>query len=346
MSEWFAHQVKKKGCRGQCATFHLLQRDHCLISTEDFDVMYLVVSRRHSYNVILIFVKSLYKVLRFSDKKNRKDHWIVRLLVAVEFNISGTATTWFSSNELLHNLKINVIVTTWSGWSTWKLSLWWQQCLLPRAAHGKNHGHHECDPLSQSYLPNMLEHQCCRKNSSKEKTGLWHLGSQMINAERVGERFAYGVHHKRRIWVAQREPGTAKNWLTPINTYNYAKMQHISHSTKGTEILLRHVHTYELENLCPSVVQIAAPQVSRFWRGPSFNPVPPLSDSHLRQSVSYLCLPCGRPAENVADVTLEAVEVWDDQPSFEGLVDQNDARFDHPVDSEFFNKLRFDEKKV
>ena len=110
MSEWFAHQVKKKGCRGQCATFHLLQRDHCLISTEDFDVMYLVVSSRHSYNVILIFVKSLYKVLRFSDKKNRKDHWIVRLLVAVEFNISGTATTWFSSNELLHNLKIKVLI--------------------------------------------------------------------------------------------------------------------------------------------------------------------------------------------------------------------------------------------
>ena len=109
MSEWFAHQVKKKGCRGQCATFHLLQRDHCLISTEDFDVMYRVVSSRHSYNVILIFVKSLYKVLRFSDKKNRKDHWIVRLLVAVEFNISGTATTWFSSNELLHNLKSKVI---------------------------------------------------------------------------------------------------------------------------------------------------------------------------------------------------------------------------------------------
>ena len=60
LSEWFAHQVKKKGCRGQCATFHLLQRDHCLISTEDFDVMYLVVSSRHSYNVILIFVKSFY----------------------------------------------------------------------------------------------------------------------------------------------------------------------------------------------------------------------------------------------------------------------------------------------
>ena len=100
-----------------------------------------------------------------------------------------------------------------------------------------------------------------------------------------------------------------------------------------------------MENLCPSVVQIAAPQLSRFWRGPSFNAAPPLSDSHLRQSVSFLCLPCGTPAENVADVTLEAVKVWDDQPSFEGLVDQNDARFDHPVDSEFFNKLRFDEKK-
>ena len=45
--------------------------------------------------------------------------------------------------------------------------------------------------------------------------------------------------------------------------------------------------TYELENLCPSVVQIAAPQLSRFWRWPSFNAVPPLSDWHLLQSVSY-----------------------------------------------------------
>ena len=27
LSEWFAHQVKKKRCRGQCATLHLLQRD-------------------------------------------------------------------------------------------------------------------------------------------------------------------------------------------------------------------------------------------------------------------------------------------------------------------------------
>ena len=51
-----------------------------------------------------------------------------------------------------------------------------------------------------------------------------------------------------------------------------------------------------------------------------------------------LCLPGGRPAENIADVILEAVKVWDDQPSFEGLVDQNDAGFDHPVDSEFFNQ--------
>ena len=117
-------------------------------------------------------------------------------------------------------------------------------------------------------------------------------------------------------------------------------MQHISHKRDRN-----FTETYEVENLCPSVVQIAAPQLSRFWRGPSFNAAPPLSDSHLRQSVSFLCLPCGTPAENVADVTLEAVKVWDDQPSFEGLVDQNDARFDHPVDSEFFNKLRFDEKK-
>ena len=79
--------------------------------------------------------------------------------------------------ELLHNLKIKVIVTTWS---TWKLSLWWQQCLLPRAAHGKNHGHHEYDAFLQRYLPKMLEYQSCRKNSRKAKRGLWQSTRLLI----------------------------------------------------------------------------------------------------------------------------------------------------------------------
>ena len=84
---------------------------------------------------------------------------------------------------------------------------------------------------------------------------------------------------------------------------------------------------------------MAAPQLSRFWRGPSFKAFPPLSDSHLSQSVPYIILILPEPAEKFADVFLEAVEVWDDQPSFEGLVDQNDAGLDHPVAMAFFNQV-------
>ena len=87
------------------------------------------------------------------------------------------------------------------------------------------------------------------------------------------------------------------------------------------------------------MVQVAAPQLSRFWRGPSFKAFPTLSDSHLSQSVLYIILIFGEPAEKFADVFLEAAKVWDDQPSFEGLVDQNDAGLDHPVARAFFNQV-------
>ena len=94
---------------------------------------------------------------------------------------------------------------------------------------------------------------------------MYHLRSQLVQTECIGERLTGRVKNKRDLSVSQ--------WKPEFKIFTFI------------------APSLFLANLWPSVVQIAAAQLSSFWQARCFKAVPPPSVAHLEKILHEFIIP-------------------------------------------------------